>query len=71
MQITVRIKDTPTVFMGKKEEILPKIQKFLYDNRHLDITVQNDGKEKITYGELFLDHGKNNRVQKEKKKTTD
>ena len=57
--------------MGKKEEILPKIQKFLYDNRHLDITVQNDGKEKITYGELFLDHGKNNRVQKEKKKTTD
>ena len=69
MDITVKVEDKSTTFIGDKDKILPEIQRYIYENRHLHITVQNTGKDKITYEELFLDYGKNNTDQKEEKET--
>tara|TARA_Y100001972_G_scaffold39820_1_gene49282 strand:+ start:994 stop:1215 length:222 start_codon:yes stop_codon:yes gene_type:complete len=71
MDITVKVEDKSTTFVGDRDKILPQIQRYIYENRHLHVTVQNTGKDKITYEELFLNYGKNIRVQKEKNETKD
>lgn len=40
-------------FIGDKKQILPKVQDFIDQNRHLPLTVHQDGKEEVTYKELF------------------
>ncbi len=71
MDITVKVEDKTTTFIGDKEKVLPDIQKYIHENRHLKITVQNGGKEKVTYEELFLSYGKDNTVQEKKNETKD
>ena len=76
MDITIRVdfgtgEAKTTTFIGKKEVILPDIQKYIYENRHLHITVTNGGEDEVTYEELFLSYGKDNTVQKEKTETKD
>ena len=71
MDITVKVEDKSTTFIGDRDTILPEIQRYIYENRHLHVTVQNTGEDKITYEELFLDYGKNITVQKEKNETKD
>tara|TARA_E500000318_G_scaffold16114_1_gene16422 strand:- start:504 stop:680 length:177 start_codon:yes stop_codon:yes gene_type:complete len=54
MDITIRIKDGKSMtFIGDKKQILPKVQDFIDQNRHLPLTVHQDGKEEVTYKELF------------------
>ncbi len=71
MDITVKVEDKSTTFVGDRDRILPDIQKYIYENRHLHITVTNGGEDEVTYEELFLSYGKDNTVQKEKAETKD
>lgn len=71
MDITVKVEDKSTTFIGDRKTILPNIQKYIYENRHLHITVTNGGKDEVTYEELFLNYGKDNTVQEKKSETKD